>query len=136
MLPSTMAIVDALMIKVGTEIYATPLNYISEVINIKSADINRIQDQEVIVLRGHTLPIVRLADMLDVEINENEEELTVVIIKCQNKLLGIIVSELIGQQEVVIKPINKNLCSGNYISGATTLGNGKVALIINVNALF
>ncbi len=137
-LPSTMAIVQALLIKVEEEIYATPLNYISEVIDIKTNEIKNVQNKEVIVLRGHTLPLVRLNNVLNVETKKqnNDEPLTVVIVKCQNKYLGVIVSELIGQQEVVIKPINKNLSSGNFISGATTLGNGKVALILNVNALF
>lgn len=137
-LPSTMAIVQALLIKVGDETYATPLNYISEVIDILPNQIKNIQNNEVIVLRGKTLPLIRLHKLLEVP-NYAEDEnkpLTIVIVKSQGKYSGVIVSELIGQQEVVIKPINKKLCSENYISGATTLGNGRVALIINVNALF
>ncbi len=137
-LPSSMAIVQALLIKVGEEIYAAPLNYISEVINIEPNQVKNIQNNEVIVLRGKTLPLVRLHDLLEVEnyVEDKSQSLTVVIIKSQNKYSGIIVSELIGQQEIVIKPINKKLCKDDYISGATTLGNGQVALIINVNSLF
>jgi two-component system chemotaxis sensor kinase CheA len=66
---------------------------------------------------------------------DEEKSLIVVIAKSQGKSVGVIVSELIGQQEVVIKPISKKLCVDEYISGATTLGNGRVALIINVNSL-
>lgn len=136
-LPSSMAIVQALLIKVGEETYAAPLNYISEVIDISQKQIKNIQNKEVIVLRGKTLPLIRLHKLLEVPNykEEPDQSLTVVIIKTQGKYFGVIVSELIGQQEVVIKPINKKLCSEDYISGATTLGNGQVALIINVNSL-
>lgn len=137
-LPSTMAIVQALLIKVGDETYAAPLNYISEVIDIHPDQIRNVQNNEVIVLRGKTLPLIRLHKLLEVPNYQEEPDkpLTIVIVKSQGKYSGVIVSELVGQQEVVIKPINKKLCSENYISGATTLGNGHVALIINVNALF
>jgi two-component system chemotaxis sensor kinase CheA len=136
-LPSTMAIVQALLIKVGQEIYATPLNYISEVIDIKADDIKNIQNKEVFVLRGNAVRIIRLDKILEIPDCDKtiSGDITVVIVKCQNRQVGIIVSDLIGQQEVVIKPINKNLCSNNYFSGATTLGNGKVALILNINSI-
>jgi two-component system chemotaxis sensor kinase CheA len=136
-LPSTMAIVQALLIKIGKEIYATPLNYISEVIDIEQKQIKNIQNKEVIVLRGNTLPLVRMNKVLQVPdyMETPDQMLTVVIVKSQNTMVGLIVSELIGQQEVVIKPVSKKLCSEDYISGATTLGDGKVALILNVNAL-
>ena len=136
-LPSNMAILQALLIKVGHETYATPLNYISEVIDVSTDQVKRIQNKEVIVLRGKTLPLVRLNNLLDVPnyVEDAEKPLTVVVIKSQGKCSGIIVSELLGQQEVVIKPISKSLCYEDYISGAITLGNGQVALVLNVNAL-
>lgn len=136
-LPSTMAIVQALLLRINDEIYAAPLNYISEVIDIHKSDVKKVQNKEVIVLRGHSLPLIRLDEILEVPKIEKEEsdKITIVIIKSQNHYFGAIVTELIGQQEIVIKPIDKKLCSDNYISGATTLGNGKVALIININAL-
>jgi len=137
-LPSNMAILQALLIKVGFETYATPLNYISEVIDVTNDQVKRIQNKEVIVLRGRTLPLVRLNKLLDVPYynEDSDKPLTVVVIKSQGKCSGIIVSELLGQQEVVIKPISKNLCyEEDYISGAITLGNGQVALVLNVNAL-
>ncbi|MFA6988912.1 MAG: chemotaxis protein CheA [Candidatus Gastranaerophilaceae bacterium] len=136
-LPSTMAIVQALLIKVGEEIYATPLNYINEVIDIKSNEIKKIQNKEVIVLRGNAIPIIRLDEILEVPNYDKSvsDTITIVIVKCQGRQIGIIVSKLMCQQEVVIKPINKHLCSQNYFSGATTLGNGKVALILNINSI-
>jgi len=136
-LPSNMAIVQALLIKIGNETYGTPLNYISEVIDVPRDQVKRIQNREVIVLRGKTLPLVRLHKLLDVPdfVDDEDKPLTVVVIKSQGRCSGLIVSELIGQQEVVIKPISKKLCAEDYISGAITLGNGQVALILNVNAL-
>ncbi|MEI7473838.1 MAG: chemotaxis protein CheA [bacterium] len=136
-LPSTMAIVQALLVKVIDETYAMPLNYISEVIEIYPNQVKKVQNKEVIVLRGHTLPLVRLQDLLSVPNGKTDPKkpLIVVIVKSQGKSVGVIVSQLIGQQEVVIKPISKKLHVDEYISGATTLGNGRVALIINVNSL-
>jgi two-component system chemotaxis sensor kinase CheA len=136
-LPSTMAIIQALMIKIAEEIYALPLSYINEVIDVPSSEVKRIRNKEVLTVRGKTIPLLRLNELLEVPgYEENEDNLlTVVIVKCQDKYSGLCVSELIGQQEVVIKPINKNLCSAQYISGATTLGNGEVALILNINNL-
>jgi two-component system chemotaxis sensor kinase CheA len=136
-LPSNMAILQALLINVGAETYAAPLNYISEVIDVPIEQVKKIQNKEVIVLRGKTLPLVRLHKLLEVPdfVEENDKPLTVVIIKSQGKSSGLIVSELVGQQEVVIKPISKNLCFEDNISGAITLGNGQVALVLNVNAL-
>lgn len=137
-LPSTMAIVQSLLIKVGDETFAMPLNYISEVIDIQEEQIKRIQKKEVVVLRAKTLPLIRMNQLLNINTDSEEDDkaLTVVIVKLQEHFLGLIVSELIGQQEVVIKPINKNLSLEDYISGATTLGNGEVALILNVNSFF
>ncbi len=137
-LPSKMAIVQALLIKVGEEIYAAPLNYISEVINIDQKEIKNVQNREVIILRGKTLPLIRLHRLLCVPnyVEDPDIPLTVMIVKSQGKSIGVMVSEMIGQQEVVIKPMNKKLCSEDYIAGATTLGNGQITLIINVSALF
>jgi len=137
-LPSKMAIVQALLIKVGEEIYAAPLNYISEVINIDQNEIKNVQNREVIILRGKTLPLIRLHRLLCVPnyVEDPDIPLTVMIVKSQGKSIGVMVSEMIGQQEVVIKPMNKKLCTEDYIAGATTLGNGQITLIINVSALF
>jgi len=136
-LPSSMAIVQALLIRVESEIYAAPLNYISEVIDVPINQVKKVQNREVIVLRGKTLPLIRLHKLLEIPNDQNADNksLTVVILKSQDKYLGIIISELLTQQEIVIKPINKKLCADGLISGATTLGDGHVALILNINTL-
>jgi len=136
-LPSTMAIIQALIVKIGEEIYAMPLNCINEVIDIYSNEIKNIQNKEVITVREKTIPLIRMHELLETPdyVEDTDQLITVVIVKSQEKYLGISVTELVGQQEVVIKPIDKKLCSEHYISGATTLGNGEVALILNVNNL-
>lgn len=136
-LPSTMAIIQSMLVKVGQEIYAVPLNYINEVIDIPASQIKYMQSKEVIFVRDKSIPITRLEKLLEVPDyqGDNSEMLTLILIKSQDKMVAATVSEIIGQQEIVIKNINKKLCSAEYISGATTLGNGQVALILNVNSL-
>jgi two-component system chemotaxis sensor kinase CheA len=136
-LPLTLAIIQALLINVSEEIYAVPLGVIDSTINISQNDIKTIQGQEVILLRGQIIPIVRLANVLSVPRGDNEEipeELSVVIVHISDYRLGIIVDSLIGQQEIVIKSIGKLLVGLKGIAGGTVLGNGQVALILDVGA--
>ncbi len=135
-LPLTLAIVQALMVIIGNEKYALPLGSIQTVENILCTDIKTIQGKEVINLRGHVVPIVRLGNVLKCTPAEVEpEELLVVIVKKGERLAGMVVDELIGQQEIVIKSIGKYIKNYRIISGATILGNGEVALILDVNSL-
>jgi len=136
-LPLTLAIIQALLIKVHEEIYAIPLGSIDSTINITTGDIKTIQNQEVILLRGQIIPIIRLANVLNVPpMQEQEnEELFVVIVHMGEHRAGIIVDNLIGQQEIVIKSLGKLLAGIKVIAGATILGNGQVALILDVGAL-
>lgn len=136
-LPLTLAIIQALLVKVSEEIYAIPLGSIDSTINITPQDIKTIQNQEAILLRGQIIPIVRLANVLNVPANtqDNQEELFVVIVHIGENRAGIIVDTLIGQQEIVIKSMGKLLAGIKVIAGATILGNGQVALILDVGAL-
>lgn len=135
-LPLTLAIIQSLMVIIGGEKYAIPLGSIQTVENIPSTDIKAIQGKEVINLRGNVVPIVRLGNILKCKQSENEpEELLVVIVKKGERLAGMVVDELIGQQEIVIKSIGKYIKNHKIISGATILGNGEVALILDVNSL-
>ncbi|SMC65633.1 chemotaxis protein CheA [Sporomusa malonica] len=136
-LPLTLAIIQALLVKVCEEIYAIPLGAIDSTINITPEDIKTIQNQEVILLRGQIIPIVRLANVLNVPntCTHNQDELFVVIVHMGEHRAGIIVDTLIGQQEIVIKSMGKLLAGIKVIAGATILGNGQVALILDVGAL-
>jgi len=135
-LPLTLAIIQALMVIIGNEKYALPLGSIQTVENIVSTDVKTIQGKEVINLRGNVVPVVRLGKVLKCTMAETEpEELLIVIVKKGERLAGMIVDELIGQQEIVIKSIGKYIKNHKIISGATILGNGEVALILDVNSL-
>ncbi|HHV10221.1 MAG TPA: chemotaxis protein CheA [Clostridiales bacterium] len=135
-LPLTLAIIQALMVIIGNEKYALPLGSIQTVEDIPSTEFKDIQGKEVINLRGSVVPIVRLGTILGCQKPEKEpEEHLVVIVKKGERLAGMVVDELIGQQEIVIKSIGKYIKNHKIISGATILGNGEVALILDVNSL-
>ena len=124
------------MVELGTEKYAIPLGNIEMIEDIPLEDIKHVQTKEVINLRGNVTPLIRLDNLLDVEPVENEEEsLTVVIVRKGDKQAGLVVDNLIGQQEIVIKSIGNYINCSKMIGGATILGNGEIALILEVNAL-
>ncbi len=136
-LPLTLAIIQSLMVEVGTEKYAISLGNIQTIEDVPVTDIKYVQTKEVINLRGTVIPLVRLNTILDIEPSEeNVENLTAVIVKKGDKQAGLIVDRLIGQQEIVIKSLGKYINnSSKIISGATILGDGEVALILDANAL-
>jgi two-component system chemotaxis sensor kinase CheA len=136
-LPLTLAIIQALMVMVGDEKYALPLNSIKEITTIKSKDIRKVQNQEVVLYRNNTLPILRMNNILKVNLDlEDKDEIIVVVVKKGDKMAGLVVDDLIGQQEIVIKSLGKYLSGIKIIAGATILGNGQIALIVDPNSLF
>ncbi len=136
-LPLTLAIIQALMVTVREEKYAIALGSIQNIENISVDDIKYVQAKEVIHLRGLVIPLIRLDELLDSEPKEEEsEDLTVVVVKKGDNYAGIVVDDLMGQQEIVIKSLGKCIDNNKIINGATILGDGEVALIIDVNALF
>lgn len=134
-LPLTLAIIQSLMVKITNEKYALPLGNIQTVENIESNDIKKISGKEVLNLRGDVIPIIRLGEILDCKKSDDADQLLVVVVKKGERLAGVVVDELIGQQEIVIKSIGKYIKNHKIISGATILGNGEVALILDVNTL-
>lgn len=136
-LPLTLAIIQALMVEVRDEKYAIALGSIQNIENIPVSDIKYVQAEEVIHLRGMVIPLIRLDQMLDSAPSEEEpENLTVVIVRKGDNYAGLVVDDLIGQQEIVIKSLGKCIDNNKIINGATILGDGEVALIIDVNAIF
>ena len=135
-LPLTLAIIQALMVELGNEKYAIPLGSIQTIEDVPFSDIKYVQTKEVINLRGTVIPLIRLDQILDVEsAAQDQESLTVVIVKKGDKQAGLVVDNLIGQQEVVIKSIGSYINCSKIISGATILGDGEIALILEVNTL-
>ena len=136
-LPLTLAIIQALMVEVSDEKYAIALGSIQTIENVPVSEIKYVQAKEVIHLRGLVIPLIRLGQLLDCEEkDEQPDNLIVVIVKAGDNYAGIVVDNLIGQMEVVIKSLGKVLENNKFISGATILGDGEVALIIDVNAMF
>lgn len=135
-LPLTLAIIQALMVIVGDEKYAISLGSIQTIEDISPNDIKLVQNKEVIQLRGTVIPIIRLSDVVDATSSKSpEDNMVVVIVKKGDRLAGLVVDELIGQQEIVIKSLGKYISKCKFISGATILGDGEVALILDANAL-
>lgn len=137
-LPLTLAIIQALLVRVGEEKYALQLSSIKQIINIAPDDIKLVQKQEVILLRNMVIPIVRLDKVLEVPGSVEEQQrkqYTCVIVKKGDRLSGFLVDSIIGQQEIVQKSLGKFFAGNKIITSATILGDGNVALILDVNTL-
>lgn len=135
-LPLTLAIIQALMVELGDEKYAISLGSIQTIEDIPVSEIKYVQTKEVVNLRGTVIPLIRLDSFLDIEHAQDDEILTVVVVNKGDKLAGLVVDKLIGQQEIVIKSLGKYISnSSKIIGGATILGDGEVALILDVNTL-
>ncbi|MCH5262996.1 MAG: chemotaxis protein CheA [Lachnospiraceae bacterium] len=135
-LPLTLAIIQALMVDIGNEKYAISLGSIQTIEDITPDDVKLVQAKEVMQLRDTVIPLIRLNEVLDIESKKDpNDNLVVVVIKKGDKLAGLVVDELIGQLEIVIKSLGKYTNKCKIISGATVLGDGEVALILDANAL-
>ena len=135
-LPLTLAITQALMITVDGDTFAIPLNAVSETLTISPENIKKVRGKDVIVLRENTIPLVSASEIFGSKnidsFKKSEEDLSVVILKSGDRFIGLIVEELLNQQEIVIKSLGNYLQDTEYISGATIIGDGDVALIIDV----
>ena len=136
-LPLTLAIIQALMVIIGGEKYAIALGSIVSIEDIPITEIKYVEAKEVINMRGTVIPIIRLNQLLDIAPPEEDlESLTIVISSKGDKKVGLVVDDLMGQQEIVIKSLGSYIDnSTKIISGATILGDGEVALILDVNTL-
>lgn len=135
-LPLTLSIISVMLVEVQKEKYAIPLSSIIETAIIKKSEILHAHNQKVIDFRGKVVPLVNLKDIFDVPtVTEEDDYVSVVIVKKGDKSAGLIVDSFIGQQEIVLKSLGNYLTNVFAISGATILGDGQVALIIDCNAL-
>lgn len=137
-LPMTLSIMTVLLVELQKEKYAIPLSSIIETLIIQETEILVAHDQKVIDYRGKVLPLIFLKERFEVPVKDKETEdyYPVVVVKKGDKLVGLVVESFIGQQEVVLKPLSRSLGEVEAISGATILGDGQVALIIDPNAFF
>lgn len=134
-LPITLVIIKALIIRVGSETFAVPLNSVSESFIIRQKDIQTIEKREVAQLRGLTLSVVRLGNVFQLPGSGTEDEQYVIVIGLAEKRLGIMVDAIEGQQEIVIKSLGEFFRNTSGIAGAAELGNRKTILVVDVAAL-
>ena len=135
-LPLTLAIIQALMVTLNGYKYAIPLANVDSTLTIRLEDVQKIQEQEVIVVRGEVLPIIHLAKFLGIpEQNEVQKEYPVVLVRIGTNKIGIVVDELLGQMDIVIKSLGKLIKGIKEISGASILGDGSIALIVDTTAI-
>lgn len=135
--PLTLAIIKALLVRSGSEIFAVPVVNIIETVDIHPSEKKRIQQQETIILREEVIPVYQLQELLELQnvSTFSSEHETILIAEVGDSRIGILVEEIIGQQEIAIKSLDRLLKGIRGFSGATVLGNGKIALILDVNSL-
>ncbi len=136
-IPLTLAVIKALLVRVRDSLFTIPLFTVDETLQIQNDDINSIKGNEVIYLRNSTIPLIRLSKLFryPTAAPQSDGKIFVVIVSADNRRVGLMVDELRGQEEVVIKPLPDYLQENNGFSGATVLGDGRISLILDVNDL-
>lgn len=134
-LPLTLAIIQCMLTEVGREIYAIPISFIEDAHDFEDMTVQTVQEEEIALLRGHSLPLVRLTTALNVPDAVASGESAVVVVRVGSRRTGLVVDRLMGQQEVVIKPISKLVGQLRHVSGASILGDGRLALILDAATL-
>ena len=132
-IPLTLAIIQALMVRVGENHFTVPLANVEETLRIFDHETSTIEGTEVIHLRGKTMPIFRLSTLFSLSTNLNgEDKVFVVVVNSGFQKIGLMVDELMGQEEVVIKPLADYLQEQSGFSGATIIGDGRISLILDI----
>jgi chemotaxis protein histidine kinase CheA len=134
-IPLTLAIIPALLVRIGHDLFTIPLSTVDETIRVYKHELTNIEGIEVIHLRNENIPLLRLAEVFNISSNNNTEKDFVVIVKTSSTRVGLVVDTLLGQEEVVIKPLEDYLQESTGFSGATILGDGRISLILDVYEL-
>lgn len=134
-LPLTLAIIEALLTTVNDDVYAIPIANIDTTQRITDGELKTVQGQEVFLLRGEVMPVVRLRNLFGYQLQEEDSKEHIVIIKIGNKKYGVVVDRLLGQDDIVIKSLGSLLNNVKEFSGGAILGDGRIALILDVASL-
>lgn len=136
-LPLTLAIIRSLLVQIGRKQFALPLANVQEIIRISQEEVKTVQNQDVGIVRDRILPLVRLHKRLNASEEDirHKKRLFVVVVGLAEKRVGIVVDKTLGNQEIVIKSLGKYIGTPKYISGATIMGDGNVALILDVGSI-
>lgn len=135
-LPLTLAIIDALMVNVAGEMYAIPLDAVSETTKIEARRLTDVKGRKAVTLRGEVLGIASLSELLGLPKGDKQDVLSVVVIHDNDRRLGLVVDRLLERQEIVIKPLGAYLGDLKGISGATIMGDGSVILILDPHEVY
>ena len=134
-LPLTLAIIQGLLVKVGTQVYSIPIASVIESQRIKPTDIKTIDNYEVLNVRNEVISVLRLSRLFGIKETKQDDFCNIVIVGSKDKKVGIMVDSLIGEEDVVIKPLKDQFTVSPGIAGASILGDGSVSLIIDVSQL-
>lgn len=134
-LPLTLAIIQGLLVRVGSEVYSIPIASVIESVRVHSDEISRIDNYEVLNVRNEVISILRLSRLFGIKNIEESEYSFIVIVGSADKKIGVMVDALIGEEDVVIKPLRDQFTNSPGIAGASILGDGSVSLIIDVSQL-
>ena len=134
-LPLTLAIIQALLVRVADELYSIPLDAVIESQRIDAKDVRTVHGGEVITLRGQVVPLIRVGEFFNLTHARDPEKVMIVIVGLQGRQVGLVVDSFQGEREIVIKPLSDVIGRIAGISGATILGNGSISLIIDVHSL-
>jgi two-component system chemotaxis sensor kinase CheA len=134
-LPVTLAIIRALVVGVAGRTYAVPLNSVLEILTVAPYELRTVETREVLSLRGSTLPLVRLSRLFDLGVAPGEGPMYVVVVGLAQERLAVAVDSLVGQQDIVVKPLGRALHGIRGIAGATDLGNRQTVLVLDVGAV-
>ena len=132
----TLAIIPALLVKVSGELFTIPLSTVDETLRVYKNEVSTIEGIDVFQLREATIPLIRLSELFDMEvISSQDDRIFVVVVNTGVKRVGLVVDELKGREEVVIKPLEDYLQENSGFSGATILGDGSISLILDIYEL-
>lgn len=134
-LPLTLAIIQGLLVRVGSEVYSIPIASVIESVRVHSDEISRIDNYEVLNVRNEVISVLRLSRLFGIRNTEQSEYSFIVIVGSADKKIGVMVDALIGEEDVVIKPLRDQFTNSPGIAGASILGDGSVSLIIDVSQL-
>jgi len=134
-LPLTLAIIQGLLVRVGSEIYSIPITSVIESLRIKPEEIKRIDNYEVFNIRSDVISLLRLNRLFGIKTEEHKDYNFIVIVGTAERKMGFMVDSLIGEEDVVIKPLRDQFTNSPGIAGASILGDGSVSLIIDVSQL-
>ncbi|MFH1148708.1 MAG: chemotaxis protein CheA [Pseudomonadota bacterium] len=134
-LPLTLAIIDGLLIESGGERYVIPLHHVKECIELKREDVARSHGRHIVDFRGTILPYIRLNEFFGIEQKEDFTIEQIIVVEMENAVTGLVADRIIGEKQAVIKPLGRVFKDAQGLSGATILGDGTVALILDVPQL-